>query len=106
MREPHDACKPFTQLLSMTAIGTPRSDDDEAPFEEASRRSLSNSSARATAPARSICRNELSVSLRRSAAPTAATATARAVVAPDASSDEITSTVLSVAVIGKFNLSL
>src|ERR1041385_3874816 len=69
MREPHDVCSPFTQMLSLTATGTPaRRRSGLAPIP----------SARLNAPFRSISRNAFNESFNSSAASTADSTVARA----------------------------
>src|SRR3712207_2185250 len=87
MREPHVACIPRTQMLSLRATGLPSSAPPLFP--------LSNSFARRVAPSRSICRKALSVPFRRSAASSARAVTAEAVALPPVSSDVMSSIVLS-----------
>src|ERR1051325_2997299 len=89
MREPQDVCRPRTQMLSLMAMGTPASVASEL-FGAAS-----NSSARRSAPARSISRKALSVSLSFNAASSADSATAREVTLRPAMLDLIDSMLCS-----------
>src|SRR6185436_6104156 len=75
MREPQEVCSPFTQMLSLTAIGTPARAAADFVF-------ASTSSARCSAPPRSISRNAFKDSLSVSAALTADSTVARADVSP------------------------